>query len=373
MKKEKTKFASPERSSQKEVLVSKEMIASNKIFLEALNAFPEAVLVFNNNRQIVYCNNKVLTMLGRSSVDEILGKRLGEAFCCIHSEDEDAGCGTTIFCRQCGAVRSILDAQMGEASLKECRVTARKDKGEFSLDLSVWTVPLKIAEEVYTLCTIRNIEDKKRREALELTFFHDMLNDLHILIGYARNVQNGILIEGENPGKKMSRYALRLINTINAQRDLLAAERDEYELKIEKFFVMEFLNELLDQAENAPWARNKKIELICDNPEDEIETDRNMLNRSMTNLIKNAMEATESGGKITVRYRNDGKHVLLVHNDAVMPQSVKLQVFQRSFSTKGNGRGIGTYSVKLFTEKYLNGEVSFISEEGKGTIFMVKL
>ena len=43
-----------------------------------------------------------------------------------------------------------------------------------------------------------------------------------------------------------------------------------------------------------------------------------------------------------------------------------------SFSTKGDpGRGIGTHSVKLLTEKYLNGEVRFVSRPGEGTTFRV--
>jgi sensor histidine kinase regulating citrate/malate metabolism len=52
-----------------------------------------------------------------------------------------------------------------------------------------------------------------------------------------------------------------------------------------------------------------------------------------------------------------------------MPKEVQLQLFQRSFSTKGRGRGIGTYSIKLLTEKYLRGKVDFISNEGTGTTF----
>ena len=38
-----------------------------------------------------------------------------------------------------------------------------------------------------------------------------------------------------------------------------------------------------------------------------------------------------------------------------MPDEVKAQIFERSFSTKGRGRGIGTYSIKLLTERYLEG------------------
>ena len=64
----------------------------------------------------------------------------------------------------------------------------------------------------------------------------------------------------------------------------------------------------------------------------------------------------------------------LVHNPGAMPEEVQEQIFQRSFSTKAkNGRGVGTYSIKLFTEKYLGGRVSFTSTEHEGTTFTVVL
>jgi len=49
----------------------------------------------------------------------------------------------------------------------------------------------------------------------------------------------------------------------------------------------------------------------------------------------------------------------------------QLQIFRRSFSTKGIDRGMGTYSMKLLTE-YLQGEVSFTSSEENGTLFVAR-
>jgi sensor histidine kinase regulating citrate/malate metabolism len=62
-----------------------------------------------------------------------------------------------------------------------------------------------------------------------------------------------------------------------------------------------------------------------------------------------------------------------VKNVGVMPHDVQMQIFQRSFSTKGRGRGIGTYSIRLLTENYLKGKVSFTSNEVEGTVFSVEL
>jgi sensor histidine kinase regulating citrate/malate metabolism len=64
----------------------------------------------------------------------------------------------------------------------------------------------------------------------------------------------------------------------------------------------------------------------------------------------------------------------MVWNKATMPDEIKLRVFQRHFSTKaGAGRGLGTYSMKIFGEQYLGGDVSFTSTENDGTVFSLTL
>lgn len=64
---------------------------------------------------------------------------------------------------------------------------------------------------------------------------------------------------------------------------------------------------------------------------------------------------------------------LRIGNPAVMGQDVLANVFKRSFSTKGRGRGLGTYAARLFVEEYLGGTIRCESEEGKGTVFTVRL
>ena len=58
----------------------------------------------------------------------------------------------------------------------------------------------------------------------------------------------------------------------------------------------------------------------------------------------------------------------------MIPESIQSQLFKRSFSTKGDvGRGLGTYSIKLFAERFLHGRISFTSGAEDGTVFMVDL
>ena len=105
-----------------------------------------------------------------------------------------------------------------------------------------------------------------------------------------------------------------------------------------------------------------------------ITTDRTLLHRVLYNMVKNAIEASSPSEVITIRCtKEESSGLFSVHNAGFMPRSTQLQVFQRSFSTKGHGRGIGTYSMKLFGEKYLKGQVWFSTSEDKGTTFFISI
>ena len=118
--------------------------------------------------------------------------------------------------------------------------------------------------------------------------------------------------------------------------------------------------------------KNKEIEVLGACYDAHIKTDKILLSRVIGNLLKNALEAESPGAKITLSCEKtaDGA-AFIVHNPACMPENSRLQVFQRSFSTKGAGRGLGTYSIRLLTEKYLKGKVSFTTGP-EGTIFRVE-
>jgi len=94
----------------------------------------------------------------------------------------------------------------------------------------------------------------------------------------------------------------------------------------------------------------------------------------INNMIKNALEAIVREGRITIEcIKNPEGIVIRVHNPGIMSDTVKKQVFQRSFSTKGKGRGLGTYSMKLLGERYLGGKISFTTSKKKGTMFSLEL
>jgi sensor histidine kinase regulating citrate/malate metabolism len=91
-------------------------------------------------------------------------------------------------------------------------------------------------------------------------------------------------------------------------------------------------------------------------------------------MAKNAAEATPENGSVKIGYMKKNEMALFsVNNPGNIPVDVRLQIFQRSYSTKGRGRGLGTYSMKLFGETVLKGKVYFTSDEKSGTTFTIEL
>ncbi len=369
-----SKFASPARSAADLITKENRLILQHREYSHILDAFPEIVLVLDKNRQAVYAGKRLLDFL-KADIKSVLGKRPGEIFNCVHAHEEAAGCGTSSACRYCGAVESILTAQKGTENYAECRISIKHGDIINSLDLGVWSIPLEVEKEPFVLFSIKDIAHQKRREMLERTFFHDVMNEAAVLIGNTELIADGLAPNDINAIRRIRDMSRMVVGTIQEQRALLAAEEGTLQIEDNIFDAKTFLEELTEFYRSHKLARDKKIDLNYEGSVDEkVKTDRAILQRVIGNLIKNALEATTAGSTVTVSYKNDlAAHYFSVHNKEVMPESVRLQIFQRSFSTKGKGRGVGTYSVKFLTEQYLKGSVSFSSKDGDGTIFTVSI
>ena len=165
-----------------------------------------------------------------------------------------------------------------------------------------------------------------------------------------------------------------LVSEFIAQRDLLAAEKNELKINLKHQNSLDVLMKTVDLMKYQTVAKNKSIEVDSESVSTKIQTDERLLSRILLNLLKNALEATNIGEIVKIGcHLSDQTIAFWVKNSLAMTESVKSQMFQRSFSTKGLGRGIGTYSVKLLAERYLGGKVNFESSEEEGTIFYVYL
>ena len=102
--------------------------------------------------------------------------------------------------------------------------------------------------------------------------------------------------------------------------------------------------------------------------------DSTFINRILYNLVNNAVQAMPKGGKLTLQtYKEANDTVISVKDTGVgIPEAVKGKLFTPMFTTKSKGQGFGLAVIKRMTEA-LGGTVSFESQEGKGTTFIVRL
>ena len=94
------------------------------------------------------------------------------------------------------------------------------------------------------------------------------------------------------------------------------------------------------------------------------------------NLIKNAVDAMEGQGEITLRVEEKDKSVWIDLTDTGrgIPKSKYKTVFNPGYTTKARGWGLGLSLVKRIIESLQDGKIFVKSSEiGKGTTFRIKL
>ena len=366
-KKSNTMFASPELDSDMDIKRMFRQIMETPVISVLLDSVPSGIIVLNPERQIVFANQSVLNFAGLKEMSPILGMRPGQALRCMHADAEPAGCGTTEFCRTCGAVRAILASQDGKSDVQECRMLRQPD-GE-ALDLRVWTTPFQTGNIRLTIFALMDISDEKRRKALERIFFHDILNTASGIKGFAELLKEADPNEAKQDQEIIFSLSRMIVDEINSQRTLTAAENNELTITPVSVHSLDLLKEIVDLYKHHDVAMDRNIQIDLKAQDVELKTDRVLLQRVVGNMTKNALEACKPGETVTVGCVAQEKQVeFRVHNPNEMPREVQLQIFQRSFSTKGAGRGLGTYSIKLLSERYLKGSVSFTSGPD-GTVF----
>ena len=94
------------------------------------------------------------------------------------------------------------------------------------------------------------------------------------------------------------------------------------------------------------------------------------------NLLKNALDAMEGRGEITIDIRQHAREVLIDISDTgkgISHRNLK-RIFKPGFSTKKRGWGLGLTLSKRIIEQYHNGRlVVESSEPGRGTTFRITL
>jgi K+-sensing histidine kinase KdpD len=369
--------APAERCDPGAVWQQHQAFVSNPLALVMLDSMLGPAIVLNARRQIVVANRQFLEVIEAEDASAVLARRPGEVLDCVHAAERPGGCGTSESCAACGAVGAVLSTWKTHAdTTAECRIRTHADAGGGALDFRAKASFLSVDGTDFVVFALQDISSEKRRHVLERVFFHDVLN----VCGGVHGLAELLLTEGLDAGTEQRfkhdvyRLSGAVIDEITGHRQMLAAERGELNVDLSDVSVRDVLDEVIAIYRHHHVAEGRELDCgTCDPLW--LRTDATLLRRVLGNLIKNALEATPAGGTVLVSACGVPDEVLIsVQNPGAMPERVRLQMFQRSFSTKGDdGRGVGTYSVKLFGERYLGGRVTFTSDQAAGTCFTVTL
>ena len=362
------------RDSLEKILESNFSIKNISHVKDLLSAMSSIICILNDKNQVVYANDKLHVDYGLNLEQDVLGFRPGEVFKCVNAKNNSGGCGTAEKCQFCGANMAFRKSwKTKKRVVSECRIVKCNEDHTLQLDLEITVTPFFFENE-YLIVSIRDITEEKRKDLLERIFFHDIINIASGLSGVLQLFP--MLEEAERSEYLQIAQSLshQIIDEIKGQQQMIKAEKGELAVNLSELQVEPFLKKICDQIRFSSVAFERRIDVQDLTGNRRFMTDEMLLTRVLINMTKNALEAVDRGDEIRiVATAPDHQLRIEVHNKTYIPNDVQLQLFQRSYSTKGKGRGLGTYSMKLIGERYLNGQVNFTSTPEQGTVFFIEL
>ncbi|MFA4973432.1 MAG: HAMP domain-containing sensor histidine kinase [bacterium] len=204
-------------------------------------------------------------------------------------------------------------------------------------------------------------------------FAHDMASPLSFLEQYVLHVSRGGKDIDED-GVDLHKVAQRSIGKL---RDMLDNIRNRSKLDATAFYISdlaEMIGGVLSEIRET--ATNRGIDISYVGPDHLLgKFDRSKLERVLTNLCRNAIEAMPpAGGLITTSLSNNDDSVWIEIYDngaGISPQSID-RIFERGYTYgKTNGTGLGLSFCKSVVEAH-GGSLKVFSEKGHGTVFSLE-
>lgn len=112
-----------------------------------------------------------------------------------------------------------------------------------------------------------------------------------------------------------------------------------------------------------------------------LKTDEEKVRHIIQNLVSNALKYSKSEESVLIDYAKEGDFAVLSVTDKGfgIPKQQQSRIFEKFFRADNvaqikqtEGTGLGLYVAKMFAER-INGSLSFVSEENKGTTFYLRL
>ncbi len=206
---------------------------------------------------------------------------------------------------------------------------------------------------------------------------HEIKNPLTPMKLSIQYLQKSIEAGSPNVKELSQKMAVTLIEQID-QLSKIAGDFSQFanigNAKLETFDINESVNSVIQLYQTYP-----KLQIMGQLEQEPlfVQSDKLQLNRLLTNLIKNAVEAGEDNHTdlvVKIYVQKEATTLLLTIKDysGGIPESLAQHLFKPNFTTKSSGTGLGLAICKGIVEK-AKGTIWFETQEGQGTTFFIRL
>ncbi len=263
----------------------------------------------------------------------------------------------------------------------------RKQRARFMLNVvsretrkpSIFEVSMYPSEQGIVVVVEDKTEEEqtKRLSAIGATagmVGHDIRNPLQAILGDIYLLKEYLKLMPESDTKQEVSLSLDDIETNVDYINKIVADLQDYSRTIIPDYKSFNLSRLITSVLQSV-SRHDQIRISVDvDASFEFTSDSAILRRVLTNLVVNAFQAMPNGGKLTLSSSQSNEKVLITVQDtgSGIPEEIKPKLFSPMMTTKAKGQGLGLAVVKRLIEA-LNGTITFESQAGKGTKFILAL
>ncbi len=231
--------------------------------------------------------------------------------------------------------------------------------------------------------TIVDITDRKKaerlREDVERMTRHDLKSPLTAVLTLPQLLRrDGNLTERQTDMLSLMQHAgYRMLNMINQSLDLFRMERGVYELTPAKVDLLPILDNIAGELHGVIETSGLALDVVVRGrprqPEDAfaVRGEEMLLYTMLSNLIKNALEASPPGARVTVALTEGRTCDVAVGNVGVVPPQIRSHFFDKYVTAgKKDGTGLGTYGARLIAETH-GAKIAMATSEATGTTVTV--
>jgi nitrogen fixation/metabolism regulation signal transduction histidine kinase len=204
---------------------------------------------------------------------------------------------------------------------------------------------------------------------------HEIKNPLTPMKLSIQHLQLAYKTNREDLGDRLEKTTNTLIEQIDTLSNIANAFSSFAKMpeqKKEKVVITDLLQSVINLYKNDSSISLEYDEILKD---ESMLADRSQLIRLFNNLIKNAIQATESIPTSAIfisLFKKNGNILIEIKDNGVgVPEEIAARIFEPNFTSKTSGTGLGLAMSKSIVEQ-LDGTISFSSELGVGTVFRIE-